>query len=153
ARRPPELAPIGDAEGGQEAAFLDVALDDHAVAVDDRRTAELPLRGWDEEEAGIEDAELLLPEEIPIGVVAVKPLRAEEGHDVLSIGGDGAVRVRGLRMALDLRHAGARRPFPENLAGALIEAVDLPAIVGVVLHWLDVAVESRLQDRVTGCPD
>ena len=54
--------------------------------VDDRRAAEAPLVLLVDGEAGIERAEVALPEQLAVEVVAVQPLGAEAGDDALAVG-------------------------------------------------------------------
>src|SRR4029079_12499916 len=107
AGRGPGLAAVGEVVGGNEGVLgADVALDDDEVVEEDRRAAEAPFVVRVEEPAGAELAELLLPEQLAVDGVAVKPFRAEAGDDVLAVGGGGGVGVAGLHVPLDLGHAG-----------------------------------------------
>ena len=55
---------------------------------------------------------------------------------------------RGLRVPLDLRHRLEHGLLPLDLAGLLVERVDPPLVLGVVLRPADVAVEADLQAGV-----
>src|SRR5262249_22335357 len=45
-------------------------------------------------------------------------------------------------MAFDFRNTLVGHAFPENLSGGLIDRVDLPAMLGIVFDWSNVAEES-----------
>src|SRR5207249_1813911 len=85
----------------------------------------------------------LLPQELPVAVVAVHPLRAERGDDVRAVGRRRGVGVAPLRVALHLRDALAGGLLPEDLAAALVEAVHAPGVLRRLLDRIDVAVQAR----------
>ena len=100
-------------------------------------------------EAGVEHAEVLLPQRLALHVEGVEPFGSEErdrcrSPSVASV----ELAWRRLRVALDLRHAVDGGLLPLDRAGLLVERVDAPLVRGVVLHRRDVAVEPDLQARV-----
>jgi hypothetical protein len=93
ARRAPELAAVAGVEGAEERALLDVDLDDDDAVVQDRRAARLPLRRRIAEPAGVEDAQVLLPQQLALEIVGVEALGAEERDQPLAVGDQRRVGV------------------------------------------------------------
>src|SRR5439155_5025709 len=112
--------------GGGALAAVVVAVEDERVLVQVRRRRGAPAQG-----AG-EEAEVLLPHELAGHVVAEDARRAEEGVDVLAVGGArrGGVAVPDVRRLL--RHVLRRRLLPQDLAVAAAHAEDvaLAALLG-----------------------
>src|SRR5215212_2897293 len=102
AHRLPHLLARLQVVGGDERTLLYVGLYDDEVLVDDGRAAVLPLIIRVVEPAGVEHAEVLLPEELARQVVVVETFGAEEHEEVLAVGRGGRGGVRRLRVALDL---------------------------------------------------
>ena len=150
---PPHFASVLDTERRDERPLEHVALHQHFVLVDDGRAGELPLRVRDHEERRVEHSQVLLPQQRAIEIEAVEPLRSEERHEVAPVGGQRGVRVRGLGMALDLRHAGVDRLLPEHPARGRVECVDDPPVDARVVHGTDVAVQPDLELRLLGAAD
>ncbi len=147
-RDAPQLLAAPGVERPEERPLLNIRLDDHDVVVKDGRAPGFPLRRRVGEPAGVEHAEVLLPEQLALEVVGVEPFRPEKGDQAFAVGGERGVRVRGLRVALDLRNRLEDRLLPVHRAGLLVEAVDAPLVLGVVQDGLDVAVETDLQAGV-----
>ena len=153
ARRAPQLLAGRQIERRDKRALLHVGLDDHAVAVDDRRAGEPPLRVGHHEEAGVEQAEVLLPDRLALHVEGVQPFGAEERHDVAAVGGERRAGVGRLGVPLDLRHAGVRGALPERLAGLPCRSTSPSTDAPLVVRRLDVAVEADLETRGGGAAD
>src|SRR5262249_4825547 len=105
ARRAPEFAAGSDIERSEKRPFLHVGLNDDYAVMDDWRASSFPLRVGHHVEAGVEDTEVLLPEQLAFQVVRVKSFGAEEGDEMFAVGRRRRVGMRGFRMALDFRHA------------------------------------------------
>src|SRR5207248_2242194 len=97
-----------------------VTLHEHAVLVDDRGTAEAPLVFRVVEPAAVEPAQVALPEQLAVTIIAVQPLGPEAGDDVPTVGRRSRVGVRTLHVALHLGHALTGRPLPDDSAGVLV---------------------------------
>src|SRR5205085_9863683 len=95
--------------------------------------------------AGVQEAEIALPERLARHVVAVKPFRAEERNHPFAVRGRGAVGVRCLGMALDRRDTLERIPLPQDLARLLVEADNLVGVHRLVFNRGDVAIEPDLE--------
>ena len=89
ALRAPDLLAGRRVERREERVALDVALHDHHVLVDDRRAADAPLVVRIEEPAGVQDAEIFLPEQLAVEVVTRKdlPIRTRRRRDLPSVTG------------------------------------------------------------------
>ena len=144
-RRTPELLAGGEVEGGEERVVVDVALQVHDALVDHRRAGDAPLRVGRLEIRRVEGAEVLLPEEPAVEVVAVEALGAEEDDDPLPVGGGGRVRVRRLGVAGPAGHALVGGALPEDLPRPLVDPVDDVAVRGLGRDGLDVAVQAHLE--------
>src|SRR5207237_4859458 len=139
-RRGPEPRTVLQAVGRDERVPAQVALEDDAALVDHRGTGESPLVLPLDGEAGVEGAEVALPEELAVEVVAVEPLGPEAGNHARAVGGRGAVGVAPLQVPLDLRHALEGGLRPEDFAREAVEAEDLEGVLLVVVHRRRVAV-------------
>ena len=142
---PPEFSSRRNVEGGQERALEHVGLDDHTIAVNDRRARKSPLRLWHLEESGLQQTQVLPPQQLPAGVVGKQPFGSEHRHEPSSVGRERRVRMRSLRMALDLRHPLVSDGAPALRTILLVEAVHLPAERRRIVHRRDVAVESDFE--------
>src|SRR5690606_3390464 len=114
-RAPDDVAAL-EIERRDEGLILHVALDEDAIAKDHRRASEAPLHAAIVEEARVEEAEVALPERLPVDVVAVDAFRSEEGDDALAVRRRRRVRVARLRVTADLRHALVRDDLPSPFA-------------------------------------
>ena len=76
----------GDRIRRDERATVNVGLNDQSIAVDHRRAGVPPLEGGVDVPAGVEHAEVPLPQRLAVDVVDEQPLGTEEGHDVLTVG-------------------------------------------------------------------
>src|SRR6185295_20022476 len=99
-----------DVVGGYERVFLNVALHDHQILVDNWRTGRAPFVIRIVEPPGIQRTEVLLPEQFAVEIVGVEAFRTEKRHDVFSVGNRRRRGLAGLRMTLGLwdafmRHA------------------------------------------------
>src|SRR5262249_30879606 len=121
--------------------------DDEPV-VDHWRAAEAPLVLAVDGEAGVDRAQVALPEQLPVEVVAVEPLRPEAGDDALAVGRRGAVRLTALEVPLDLRDALVGGAGPEDRARLAVEADHLPGVLADVVDRGDVAVVADAELRV-----
>ncbi len=148
ARDAPHFAAVLRVEHREEGSLLHVRLDDHHAVMDHRRAARLPLRAGHHVVAGVEQAEVLLPEQLPLHVEDVEPFGAEEGRDAFAVGRERGVGVARLGVPLHLRHALVDALMPFDGTGLLVERVDPPFVRRVVLDRRDVAVEADLQIRV-----
>src|SRR5258706_5746110 len=91
-----------------------VALNDHLVAINRRRAAEPIARVADQ-------AEVFLPDQVPVEIVAEEAFRAERDDHARAVGrgrrrGEGA-----LEMPADAWNAFVNQPLPENLPRRLVE--------------------------------
>jgi hypothetical protein len=118
-----------------------------------RRAPETPLGVLDHVEAGIEDAEVLLPQELTLEVVAIEPLGAEKCDSAVLADGHGRVGVGGFGVPLDGRNPFVSVAFPLDAPRFLVEAVDLPLMDCRVVDWLDIAVETDFQRGIAAAAD
>src|SRR5262249_34199409 len=66
ARRGPDLAAVQGAVRREERVLAQVALQDDQVFVEDRRAAEAPLVLGEDDEAGVQGAQVALPQELAV---------------------------------------------------------------------------------------
>jgi hypothetical protein len=111
-----------------ERVLLDIALHDHQILVNDGRTANAPFIIRIIEPARIQAAEILLPQQLAIGVVTIETLRTKKCHHVLPVGCRCCRGLTGFRMSLGLRNSFVRDFLPDDLAGALVETINTPAV-------------------------
>ena len=140
ALRAPHFLAGRDVERREERAALDVALHDHHVLPDDRRAADAPLVVGVEEPAGVEDAEVLLPEQLAVEVVGVKPLRAERHDHARAVGHRRRRRLARLRDGAWSSACPRTRPCPTPPCRCLVERDETPGVLRRVGDRLDVAV-------------
>ena len=106
--RTPDFLPIGKVESRDKSIRQHVALHEHAVAVNDRRTGESPfqVRAFGIRHVVIDCrtdsqcSQIPLPAAMAVQVVTIQPFGAKERDHVRAVGGHGAIGVRGLGMAL-----------------------------------------------------
>src|SRR5262245_2163416 len=136
ARRAPAFFACREIEGGDEArrtvalwfaAEIRVGLNDHEITMNGGRTAKAVTRVADH-------AEVFLPDRITVEVVAVQALGAERDDDSLPVGG----RCSGSKGALEMPAQPGRTfiygPFPDDPASRLIEAQQLPCLLGAIVR-------------------
>src|SRR5437660_624066 len=99
------MAAVFKAVGRDERILAQIALQDHPVLVNDRRTAETPFVLGEHNEAGIERAQVALPQELAFKVVTIESFRAETSDHVPAVRRRGAVGLAPLEMPLELWHA------------------------------------------------
>src|SRR5207244_13096510 len=75
------------------------------------------------------------------------PFGPKERDHVRAVGGHGAIGVRGLGMALLLRHAFMRGFIPKNFARLLVQAKDFPLLDVIVLVRRRVSIKPDLKTR------
>ena len=114
-RHAPDLCAGLGVEGREERVLLHVGLDDDHAVVEDRRAARLPLHLRRGEPAGVEHAEILLPELFALQVVRIQPFGSEERDQPLAVGRERRVGVGRLGVPLDLRHGLEDRLLPLDL--------------------------------------
>ena len=113
-----------------------------------------PLRVRIEEPAAVEHAEVDRPERLAVHVPGREHAdRAEHRDDAAAVGDRRGVRLARLGVALDLRRALECLALPEDLASRLVQAVDLPGVLGEIVDRRDVAVEPRPEGLVAGAAD
>src|SRR5262249_12697055 len=130
-------------ERRDEGVALDVALHDHEILVDDRRAADAPLVIGIEEPAGVEHAEILLPQELSVEVVRIQPLRTERHDHLLAVGDRCRRRLARFRMPLRLRDAFVGDFVPDDLSARFVDRDEMPGVLRGVADRFDVAVEAR----------
>ena len=97
--------------------------------VDDRRTRVAPLIARIEEPAAVERADVFLPQQRAVHVVADHQAdRSEHRDDVPAVGDRRGVGLTRLGVALGQRLADERLPLPDDLAGRAIERIDAIAV-------------------------
>ena len=74
----------------------------------------------------MQSAEARLPDQVSVDIETVQAFRAEERHDMLTIGDWRAVGVRGLQVSLDQRLPGSGLALPHELPTGEIVSVQLP---------------------------
>src|SRR5262245_29624550 len=141
--RAPDLVAIFETESGDKGVFLHIALQKDLVFENDRRASEFPLGGRDHVESGIQHAEVLLPEQFALHVIAVESLRPEHCHHALSIGRRRGTGMGRLRVALDFWNPGVCSLLPDDLARLLVQTVNHPLVTGVILDCGNVAVQTH----------
>ena len=110
-----------------------------------------PLIRGIEEPAAVERADVLLPQQRAVHVVADHLAdRAEDGDDVPAVGDRGGVGLARLRVPLGPRRAAEHLARPEFLAGVQVQRVHAPGVMRQVLHGRDVAVEAGAERGVLG---
>ena len=96
--------------------------------------------------SGVEVAEVFLPDQFAVAVVAVEAFGPEECDDVLSVDGGGAVGVGGFDVALGLGDPAVGGLVPKDVTGAFVDAIE-SKVVGVAV----ISAIEELQD--TSPPD
>ena len=94
------------------------------------------------------DAQVPLPNEVALHVVAIQALRAEERNDVLPVGRGGRRGERALEMTPAPWDTSVGRPLPEHLAGLLVETEDLPDMIGSVRRDVIASDTARAKLRI-----
>ena len=88
-----------------------------------------------------------------VDVVGVDALRSEPRDDDAAVGGGRGAGVGGLDVPLVERLAFVRDALPHDLAGALVDRVDHPALARAIVRRVAVAVEPGLERRVRPAAD
>ena len=70
---------------------------------------------------------------------------SEERDQPLAVSGEGRIRVACLGVTFDLGHGFVDRALPFDLAGLLVERVDPPFVLGIVLDRCDIAIQPDLE--------
>ena len=154
ARGLPELLAGGNVPCRDVRALLHVGLKDHGVAVDDRRARVAPLERRIEEPSAVERAEIDAPQLLAVEVPRDEHAgRSEHGDDAPAVSHRRRAGLTALGVPLRLRCRGDGGALPENLSGRLVERVDLPLMLGQVVHRLDVTVQAGPERVVAGLAD
>src|SRR5207248_5515598 len=93
----------------------------------------------------VEGTQVLLPLQLAVERVAVETFGAEKRDHPFAIGRDGCVGVRRFRVAAGLGLTSMRGLAPENFTGLLIEAIEHPFLLGVVIGRVAAAVQPDLK--------
>ena len=154
ARRLPERLASGHVPCRDVRALLHVGLQDHRVAIDDRRARMAPLERRIEEPSAVERAKGHAPQFRAVVVPRDHHAgRSEHRHDTPAIGHRRRTGLAALGVAFRSGCATDGAPLPQDLSGRLIDAVDLPFVRRQIVDGLDVAVESGLEAVVAGFAD
>ncbi len=125
----------------QERIRLRIDLENDEVAPDDRRAGRSPLDRRDVVGAQIEPAQIHLPAQRPVDVVRDHALRPEPRDDHPAVGRRRGASVSVLDVALVQRLALARHPFPDRLAGPLVDGHHHEAVARPIGRRVSVAIE------------
>src|SRR5262249_32622959 len=120
----------------------DVALNDNQVLVDNGGAGCLPLITRIIEPTGVENAQVLLPLQLAVNVVAEESLGSKESNYILSVSRWSRGGVTRLDVALYLWNAFGRNLIPDDPSRALVEAVDVPGVLGYVSVRSHIAVQT-----------
>src|SRR5262245_43584649 len=139
----PDFSPIFDTESGDKGAFLHIALEKYLAFENDWRTSEAPLGGRDHEESGVQQTEVLLPEQLSLHVITEEALRPEHSYHMLTIGRRSGTGVGRLRVAFDLGNPSEGNSLPEDLSRTFVQTINNPFMTGVILNWSYVTVKTH----------
>jgi hypothetical protein len=88
----------------------------------------------------VENAEVLLPDQVALDIIAVQSLGAEERHDDLAVRASGCICVAALGVAADFWLAAVALASPEDFAVLFVCAVKAPIEISVFFFRFYVSV-------------
>ena len=103
--------------------------------------------------AGVEHAEIFLPDRTAVHVERVQPLRSEERDDVAAVGERRRVGVGRLDVPLLFWLAGVSSTLPDGFAAGAIVGHHDPLLGGAIFRRGAVAVETGLEGHVLATAD
>src|SRR5437870_4411585 len=91
------------------------------AAIENRRTGRSPLVCGVVVFAGVNNAEVLLPQEVAVTAVAVQAFGPQQYEDVLAVRSGSRRCVTVMRMAVDLRYTFVERLLPKDFSADALE--------------------------------